>query len=240
MADDVAGALRVKVTGTVCGVFAAPLAVIVIVALYVPADIPAVLTLTVMGSVSVVVVPDAVFNVNQDALWLAVQARVPPPGFVTLTVCAAGLAAPWVAVNERLVGLSLIVGAALTVRVTGTVCGVLVAPVAEIVMVPLYVPAARPLMFTLAATDPLPVPEVGLRLNQFTLSLTVQLSVPEPEFVMLTFWLAGFAPPCVAVKVKLEGLRLIVGLGAAFTVSVTGTVCGVFVAPLPAIVMAAL
>jgi len=42
------------------------------------------------------------------------------------------------------------------------------------------------------------------------------------------------------VKVRAEGLRLIVGVAAAVIVSVTGTVLGVLLAPLAATVMMAL
>jgi hypothetical protein len=43
------------------------------------------------------------------------------------------------------------------------------------------------------------------------LLLAVQFKVPAPVLVMLKDWLAGFAPPTVAVKLKLEGLTPIVG-----------------------------
>ena len=65
------------------------------------------------------------------------------------------------------------------------------------------------------------LPDAGLTLNHEALSLTVQFNVP-PVFVKETVWLAGFAAPCVAAKVRLDGFRLI--FGAAVTVNVTGTV----------------
>ena len=83
------------------------------------------------------------------------------------------------------------------------------------------------------------VPEAGLRLSQAPLSPTVQLSVPPPVLVMLTVLAAGFVPPCVPVNDRLVGLRPIVG-DAAATVSVTGTACGVFVAPVAVAVIVAL
>lgn len=46
-------------------------------------------------------------------------------------------------------------------------------------------------------------------------------------------------PPCVAVKVRAEGLRLMVGAVAAMMVRVTGTVLGVFDAPLAVMVSVA-
>ena len=59
----------------------------------------------------------------------------------TLSVCAAGLLPPWIAVNARLVGLALMAGgtggtgAAVTVKETGIVTGV--APDALRIMVSL-------------------------------------------------------------------------------------------------------
>jgi hypothetical protein len=76
-------------------------------------------------------------------------------------------------------------GGAVTVKVTGTVCGVLVAPVAVIVIAALYIPAARVPVVTLSVAEPLPVPAAGLRVSQDELSLTLQLSVPPP--VLLIF-----------------------------------------------------
>ena len=87
-------------------------------------------------------------------------------------------------------------------------------------------------MFTVAVAEPGALPEAGLRVSQVALSLTLQLKVPPPVLVMLTVWTEGFVPPCTPVKLRLVGLRPMVGgTGAAVTVKVTGTVCGVLVAP---------
>ena len=84
-----------------------------------------------MESVSVVVVPEAGETDNHPWLPVTDQVRVPPPVFRSERVWAAGLAAPCVAVNVNEEGLRLTAGSgALTVRVTGMVCGVLEAPVA--------------------------------------------------------------------------------------------------------------
>jgi hypothetical protein len=78
---------------------------------------------------------------------------------------------------------------------------------------------------TVSVTAPFPVPEAGLSDNQVLLSLALQLKVPPPVLLMLTVWVAGLAPPCVAVKAKLAGLVPIAGdRGVAVTVNVTGTV----------------
>jgi len=76
------------------------------------------------------------------------------------------------------------------------------------------------------------VPVVGLSVNHAALSLTDQFNVPVPVLLILRAWLAGFAPPAVAVKLKLVGLTPIVGLLAGgLTVKVTGTDKGELVAP---------
>lgn len=75
---------------------------------------------------------------------------------------------------------------ALTVRLTATVCGVLVAPEAAMVMVPEYEPAESPEVFIVAVSVPEPVPDAGLRVSQAALSLAVQLKVPVPELVIVT------------------------------------------------------
>ena len=80
-------------------------------------------------------------------------------------------------------------------------------------------------MVTLSVTAPFPIPEAGLSLNQAALSLAVQLSVPLPVLLMLKVWVAGLAPPCVAVKERFVGLAPMAGgTGAVVTVNVTGTV----------------
>ena len=94
-------------------------------------------------------------------------------------------------------------------------------------------------MFTVAVAEPGALPEAGLRVSQVALSLTLQLKVPPPVLVMLTVWTEGFVPPCTPVKLRLDGLNPMVG-GAAATVSVTGRVCGLLVAPVAVVVIVAL
>ena len=54
--------------------------------------------------------------------------------------------------------------------------------------------------------SPVELPLVGDKLSQAALSLTDQSNVPPPEFQMFNVWFAGFAPPWVALKLKLDGL----------------------------------
>ncbi|HSL04641.1 MAG TPA: hypothetical protein VK901_14025 [Nitrospiraceae bacterium] len=55
-------------------------------------------------------VPEAGLRVNHVAVSLAVQLNVPPPVLLMVTVWVAGLAPPWVAANETLVGLAPMAG----------------------------------------------------------------------------------------------------------------------------------
>ena len=112
-----AAAVTVSVTGTVTG--EAPMALSVILPLYVPTvEFPTAVTVTTL-----LPVPEIRFSVNQGALSLADQVNVPPPVLLMFKVLGVGLA-PGVAVKEMLVGLIPIeggTGAVATVSVTGTV-----------------------------------------------------------------------------------------------------------------------
>ena len=63
------------------------------------------------------------------------QSMLPPPVLLMARVWAAGLVPPWVAAKDRLSGVTVSDGGATgsTVRVTGTVFGEPVAPVAAMV-----------------------------------------------------------------------------------------------------------
>jgi len=83
-------------------------------------------------------VPEADDNVNQAALSLVLQLKVPPPVLLIFRVWAMGLPPPCWAVKDRLVGLAPIAGgtgAVVTVSATGTATGV--APLAVRVISPL-------------------------------------------------------------------------------------------------------
>ena len=85
-----------------------------------------------------------------------------------------------------------------TVNVTGMVTGLLVAPLAAMIMLALYVPAIPPVMLTDTVTlliSPVDVPLVGLKVSHLALVITVQLSVPEPELSIIKVLLCGLAPP---------------------------------------------
>jgi hypothetical protein len=77
----------------------------------------------------------------------------------------------------------------------------------------------------LTVTARFPVPEAGETASQVALGLALQLKVPPPVLLMLTVWVAGLAPPWVAVKERLVGLAPMAGgTEAVATVNVTGTV----------------
>src|SRR6476660_5812605 len=89
---------------------------------------------------------------SHAASELVVKLSVPEPVLVTLDEAAAGLAPPWVAVNEIARGDTDSTGCGggglVTVRVTVTVAGDPCAPVAVTVRCPVRVLATRPDGFT--------------------------------------------------------------------------------------------
>ena len=99
---------------------------------------------------------------------------------------------------------------------------VLVTPPLVTVIVAWFGPTAGDARVTLAAIDPLPLPDEGLRVSQGTLLLAVQLLFE----VTVTLWLTGFGPPCTPENVTAVGLTVRVGEGAV-TVKVTGMETGV-------------
>ena len=99
-----------------------------------------------------------------------------------------------------------------------------------------YVPAESPVTLAVTASEPGPVPEAGETESHGTALDAFQLNVPVPVLLILTVWLEGLVPPCVAKKVRLVGVRPMVGTNGAVSVNVTMTVCGVFVAPVAVMV----
>jgi hypothetical protein len=137
-----------------------------------------------------------------------------------------GFAAPCVPVKVKLdePTVNVAVGA-LRVSVTFTVR---VTPPPVTVSVPVFVPTAAEVVSTATASMPLFEPLAGLTVSQLTASVTLH----DTFEVIPNDWAAGFAAPCVPVKVKLEEPIVNVG-AAAVTVNETGTACGEFVAPVP-------
>ena len=103
--------------------------------------------------------------------------------------------------KTRLIGLRLIlevVGVGVeaeTIKLTGIVWGVLVAPVAATVILPEYVPAASPAMTAVVLNEPASVPELEERESHDALVLTLQLKVPVPELEIATACPGGLLPP---------------------------------------------
>jgi hypothetical protein len=82
---------------------------------------------------------------------------------------------------------------ALTVSVTIIGCGAI--PSDEIVMIPLYVPVARPPGATDMVTVDGAMSDAGVALNHAALELALQLNSPPPVFVTWIDCPSGFAPP---------------------------------------------
>jgi hypothetical protein len=211
-----AGALSVNATFTV-RVNPPPVTVIV------PVLLP---TVAVAWSTETVTVPllDPLAGLTESQLRGSVTLQEPLE--VIVKDWLAGLAAPCVPLNVRLVGLTVKVGVgALSEYVTLTV---LVSPPPVIVIVPVLFPTFAVAWSTETVTVPLLDPLAGLTESQLSPSVTLQ----EPLEVIVNDWLAGLAAPCVPLNVRLVGLTVNVGEGAA-TVKETGIVCGEFVAPVP-------
>jgi hypothetical protein len=124
-----------------------------------------------------------------------------------------------------------------TVKLTGIDWGVLVAPVAVTLIVAEYAPAARPVIFAVAAKELGAVSEVGEMESHEASVLTLQPKGSVPDLEMATACSDGLLPPWVAENTRLVGLRLILevevvgGDVAAETVKLTGIDWGVLVAP---------
>ncbi|GKS58872.1 hypothetical protein YTPLAS18_23990 [Nitrospira sp.] len=96
---------------------------------------------------------------------------------------------PW-AENDSALGLTVKSGAgwgaATTVSVTGTESGPFAAPDELSVIMPVYVPAARPVMFTDTETDCVPDPDDVLGFNHAALSASVHAGVVPPVLEMVS------------------------------------------------------
>ena len=115
---------------------------------------------------------------------------------LTLAVWLAGAAPPTVAVKFMLDGLRVMAGVEpVTVSVTGIEYGVLEAPLEPIEMLPWYVAAASPVVFTETFSEPGVVPSPGLTDSHGEPDATVGMNeIPEPP-VMLTDCEDGVAWP---------------------------------------------
>src|SRR5256885_1454991 len=102
-------------------------------------------------------------------------------------------------------------GAAAIVKVTGTLSGLFVAPAEVMMTLPLYVPVASPVISTETLAEEGAVPEVGEIDSQLWLEDADHTSVPAPVLLMVSVWLGGFGPPCVALKVIEVGDSPMVG-----------------------------
>src|SRR5256885_1566042 len=88
-------------------------------------------------------------------------------------------------------------GGLLTVRVTGISAGDPCAPLAVMVIWPLYVPVMSPPTATAACSVCGAVPDVGETESQAALSLAVKDIIPVPVLVTLSEPGNGAVPPCV-------------------------------------------
>ena len=154
------------------------------VTVMVPVLVPTVAAVVSMVTVKVPLFePLAGLTVSQLTASVTLQATLE----VIETDCAAGFAAPCVAVNAKLEEPTFNVGeGALTANETGIDCGELVAPVPETVIEVVYVPAESPDTLAITASELAPVPEAGDNESHGTAVEAFQLNVPVPVLLMLT------------------------------------------------------
>ena len=88
--------------------------------------------------------------------------------------------------------------------------------------------------------SPLELPLVESKLSQPASLLADHSKIPSPEFHMLKLWLAGLASPSVALKLRFDGLKDIVGGKGTSIARFTDTVLGLLSAPGAEMVIAAL
>src|SRR5262245_12911164 len=170
-------------------------------------------------------VPASGVTVSHGASSLTWKLSVPVPVLLMVSVCEAGFAPPSMPLNEKLAGLTPIVGAGAgsTVSVTGITTGVFVAPVPATMTDPVEVVAVKPVISAATLNAAGAVPEPGVTVSHEASSVTWTFSVPAPMLLTSSVCAEGFAPPAVAVNEKLDGLTPIVGAGAGFTVTLTSS-----------------
>ena len=248
-------ATTLNVTATVCGLPAGGPAASEMEPVYDPAARAAEVTVTVKVVVSLVIVAEAGVTVSQPVpdviLTVGVMVMLPSQFSVTLIVKVLGAGLdPFCVVKGNVAtegGCNVHSGC--TVNVTVTVCGVptvrlVTLSLAATVTVPVYVPAATPLRETpiLVAEDApiLTVPVAAVALShlppaRFVATVAVHFNgwVQAPVAVIFAVCGArGAACPTVPAKVRSVGATATVH--GAWTVKVTGMVCGLPGAAFPA------
>src|ERR1022692_1185377 len=140
------------------------------------------------------------------------------PVEVTDTVCAAGGGLPVVYANASGFGVAARDAAPETVSVTATVCAT--PPVGVTVMLPLYVPGARPAGLTETLKLTFPVPDAGVTASHAPPVLVPALAVKLCEPVICRLCAAGSAPFCVYANASVDGL-MVTGTPPPATLNVT-------------------
>jgi hypothetical protein len=108
------------------------------------------------------------------------------------------------------VGLTVSVAAFVTLRVTGTTFGVLLAFGDVMVMLAMYVPTANPVLFTETVNVDGAVPEAGLTASQVASSLADQFKTLTGVEIAID-WFGGLGPVRTALKLRLDGFVTMVG-----------------------------
>src|SRR5215831_15307316 len=125
-----------------------------------------------------------------------------------------------------------------TYKLTGTLSGVLVAPVELRITLPLYCPTASELLLAVTEIVVGAAPLVGLALSQVESVLAVQFITPDPALLTVVFCEAGLSVVAPKKFNELGDAARIVGWAA--TVNCTGMVTGEFCAPFETAVIVSL
>src|SRR5215469_18342278 len=125
-----------------------------------------------------------------------------------------------------------------TYRLTGTLSGVLVAPVELRITLPLYCPTASVLLLAVTAIVVGAAPLVGFALSHVESVLPVQFITPDPALLTVVFCEAGLRVVAPKKFNELGDAARIVGWAA--TVNCTEMLTGEFWAPLETAVMVSL
>lgn len=157
---------------------------------------------------------------------LSVNVTADPSLVDTMTLCAAGAVPPTVAVKLRPVELRLRVGGpvgigVVTLRVTGTDIGLLLAPVEANETLPVYVPAAKPVATMPTVAEKGVLPPGGITVSQLpptgVVLVAMVTAIGTPPLVTKTDCIAGSAP----LTVKVSDVELTPNVGGCGVPAIT-------------------
>jgi len=194
----------------VCRLLAASAELTITVPVYVPAVSPAAFTATISVACELpeAGAPESSATDSQFAPELTAAVKeIAAPLLATLALCEIGAGSPICDENESVSGLASNDGwgAAVTVRTTARVCVVFATPGDVIVIVPAYVPAAKPAGSAEMLSEAGALPEAGDADSHGMSAETVNGNA-APLLPTFTVCAGGGVPPIWCVNVTKSGL----------------------------------